>query len=411
MFISRSKDTVLFCTKFSKKYNLVQKFRGVSDYAAGFNNPVDITETGLIYVNKWDCWHIDIPFSISNDEAPPCLIKEKWIGANHGFSGAVSLYAPYHDKTVSDIGSLWQDAEGTKWILLSVKEDILTFISENIGESINDYSFKDYIAVSLTYVENGVNQTDILVEGDIWKSLLQPVIRHKVRKIIPYKDGEAYIVNRDISCDYAEIVEEYEIVNPASMAEMIYKSRPKQGYESEILKAMGEPMINVRMVYRIENDGTILCDFIYNRVADVHFSCCMGAMFQERLNSFGGGVYRYIPKILPVETNEGIFDFSEPLDTASDSFPKDKHVTSEYWENPLSPPDRIIDYFKDVEGKKRVGFVCGHLPVYDGVPEIRACNAKSAIHLVKTRKVLLRCQFLWRFIRCRIQKSMQKLKG
>lgn len=386
MYVIKNNDSILIRTPFSNKYDLVQKFSGISEFSAGFNHPLNFTEAGLIVREKWDIWHIDIPFAISNDEAPPVVINGEWLGANHEFPGAVTLYVPKHGKTAADIGSIWQDEEETKWILISALEDTLTFISENIGESNVKYAFKKYAPSKLIYIENGVNTEEIPLADEFWEGVLKPVIRHTKRRAVAYINGEERVINRGMECDYAEIHEEYEIVNPASMIENICNNRPAEGYTTEIYSAVGDAMVRVDRIYRIENDGTILCEFTCEKLMDIQLSRCMGAMFQEKLNAYGGGIYRYIPKMKLVETPEGIFDFSVPMNTGSDRFPVNKHVTCEYWEIADNPPDRIVDYFYDKRGKACLGFVCGYLPLYDALSEIRAKKLKSALHLIRTRK-------------------------
>ena len=386
MFVAKNRDIVLFRTPFSDKYDLVQKFRGICKTSLDYNNPLDFSEAGLICLDKWDFWHIDIPFSLPSDEAAPVFVYNEYIGANHGFYGAVAISLREHDKTVEDIGSLWVDEEGTKWILISVNADMLTFISENIGESISDYAFKKHVSGKLIYKDNGLHTSDICGVEKSWLTVMEPVIRHKSFEIVVYKGGKKYELSHGMECDRAEIHEVYEIVNPVSMSQEIYKNRPEGGYKAPINSAMGKPMMSVNLVYHIENDGTILCDFEYKNLMNVQFLRCMGAMFQEKLDSFGGGVYRYIPKMLPIDTDEGVFDFSCPVDTAPGFFPKNKQITKEYWENPISPPDRIVDYMRSSTEDSGVGFACGYIPVFDGKPEIRARNLKSAVHIVKTRK-------------------------
>lgn len=386
MIVSRNKDTALFRTYFSEDYDLIQKFSGLTEINAGFNNTVNFTEAGLMRHDKWDMWHIDIPFAYSNDEAPPVMINGKWLGANHAFPGAISLHIPDHGKTYADIGSLWRDAEDTKWTLINVAEDTLTFISENIGESDVKYAFKDRITSNLTYLSNGENTASINADVEGWKSSMAPIIRHTKWKVVAYIDGKPRIVNRQLKCDYAEIHEDYEIMNPVSMIDAISQNRPEKGYTEPINKAMGRGMVRVSRIYRIENDGTITCDFTCQKLMDIHMVRCIGAMFQEKLDTYGGGLYRYIPKTKPIDTPEGTFDFSTPMSTAPGPFPKNSSVTKDFWEYPLSPPDRITDYFRNANGDDCMGFVCGYLPIYDGVPEIRTKQLKSTILLASTRK-------------------------
>ena len=102
-----------------------------------------------MYKNKGDIWHIDVPLASSNDETPPVMINSHWLGGNHIFPFAVDLLIPGHGKTVADIGSLWQDAERTKWTIINVLEYLITVISENIGESECKYAFKCRLPKSL----------------------------------------------------------------------------------------------------------------------------------------------------------------------------------------------------------------------------------------------------------------------
>ena len=74
MFISASGDVALVRTKYNDTHDLVQKFRGVNNQSIYYNAPVDFMEAGLIDNSKWDYWHIDIPFNISNDEATPFTV-------------------------------------------------------------------------------------------------------------------------------------------------------------------------------------------------------------------------------------------------------------------------------------------------------------------------------------------------
>ena len=386
MKISFSKDTVLFCTPFSEEFELIQKFSGVAPIKAYYNTPVNFTEAGLKYKNKGDIWHIDVPFAYSNDETPPITINGKWLGANHIFPFAVAVYNPDHGKDYCDIGSLWQDAESTKWTLTNVTEDVVTFVSENIGESYTKYAFKTEIASKLTHISDAVNKDDIICDGEMWKAALSPSIRITKCKVIAYADGKVKTINRSTECDYAEIHEYYDIVNPVSMVEEIRKNRPEGGYTSPFYGAMGETMVTVSRIYRIENDGTITCDFKIKKHMDVHILRCLGVMHQEKLNTYGGGIFRYIPKSLPYICEDGTFDFSKPYPLAPGPFPQNEYLTPEFWEDEKNPPDRIVDYFRNTDGKDVIGFSAGYLPVYDGVPEIRTKQLISTVNLVRTRK-------------------------
>ena len=388
MFVAKiAKGVVLFQTPFSEKYDLVQKFRGMEGCDIPCNNPVDFMEAGLIERQKWDRFHTDVPLAISNDETPALTVNGAHVGGNHGQPGAAAIYAPGHSKDIRDVGALYKDEEGTKWTLLEIKRDYIILMSENIGLSYDDYAFKKRPVGTLAYIENGTDTAPIPTDGEVRENVwLEPVNCYVKRDLYVEKDGKLlpYVFGGEY--DGAEIHEEYDVVHPVAMVEAIRLGRPEGGYTFRRYKAAGEPMIHVKGVYRISNDGTITYTFSHKKLRDVHFERSLGVMFQEKVDAFRGGVYRYIPKLLPFETEEGTFDFSLPHSTAPGPFPRDYMVAHKDWENPDSPPDRIVDYFKDENGNIVMGFVAGYLPEYDGAPQIRKNVLESAMELIYTRK-------------------------
>ena len=389
MFVAKIwNGRVLFQTPYSQKYDLVQKLCGLEEMQIAHNNPVDFIEAGLVDREKWDCFHTDVPLALTTDEAPALTVNDVPIGANHGQPGAAMVSAPGHDKDDRDIGALYADEDGTKWTLLAVKHDFVTLMSENIGASYDDYAFKKRPSGTLTYIENGVHCSPIPTDGEVMENVwLQPVNRYLKRELYVAKDGKLSLYFQAGEYDYAEIHETYDIVHPVAMVESIRFARPAGGYTEPYYKAQGAPMIRVSGVYRIEGDGSITYHFTHKKERHVRFSVSRGAMAQEKIDAFGGGVYRYIPKLLPFETKEGTFDFSTPQSTAPGAYLKAYNVQKKDWENPDSPPDRMVDYFKDKNGNTCMGFAIGYLPVYDGEGKIRKEKLETAIHLRHTRKM------------------------
>ncbi|MBQ8308714.1 MAG: hypothetical protein IJX96_02665 [Clostridia bacterium] len=374
-------------TPFNEKYDLIQKFRGMETSSILYNQPVDFMESGLMQRDKWDYWHIDIPFALNTDEAVPAYVNNCFIGANHGHHGAVSVYAPAHGKTVADVGSLWKDENGVKFTLMRVStEDHLLFLSENTGESVENYAFIKKIEGKLTYLENGENTADICPEKQ-GSSDLRRAIRYKDKRAVAVTNGKEHVVLGEVSCDYAEIREEYEIINPATVAEALRAARPKDGYQKQPDFAdYGQPMLSCKITYRIENDGTILTLFDYKKLMNVRFQRFMGIMYQEKLDVYKGGIWRYFPKVLPFTTEEGTFNFSMPTPTVGEPFPKRFELTREYWKDNGSPCERAVDYFRDKNGCDRLAFASGFLPLYDGVPTIRNKQVSNVVSLKFTRK-------------------------
>lgn len=389
MFVCLNKYQLLVQTPYSEKYDLVQKFRGMDITHASFNDPVDFMEAGLIRKDKWDCFHTDVPFTFSSDEAVPCIINGIWLGAGHGHPACIALAAPGHGKTVRDIGSRWKDESGMTFTLLRIlTEDHLMLVSENIGTK-EDYQFVLHIEGKLSFLSDGENTAPIPAGEDQKTIYLTRAYKFTKKRIIVIKDGKESILYGSAHCDSARIEEEYEIRNPATVAPALTAARPEGGYkEQPDLGDYGETMLVHRMRYHILPDGTVLCDFDHEKTMDIRFDRWLGAMYQEKLDVFGGAIHRRIPKTKPLTLSDGTFDFNTPISLERGSYPEsDPLITKEFWATPNSPPDRVVDYFRDKEGHDRLGFACGYLPLYDGVPEKRLKHLTHTGYFKNTRKV------------------------
>lgn len=386
MKIGLANGRCVIVTPYNEKYDLIQKFRGLEMNASKlYNQPVDFMESGLMQKDKWDYWHIDIPFAINTDEAVPARINGSWIGANHGHHGAVSVYALAHGKTTADVGSLWVDEAGVTFTLVRVDdENQLLFLSKNVGESVERYAFVKSITGKLTFVENGKNTADIVCEKQNSMDLRR-AIRHIDKRVLANVNGEEKRVFDTIDCDFVDIHDYYYIINPATVADDLRARRPEQGYETQPdLADFGKPMLDCKLVYHIENDGTVYIHFDYKKIMDVPFQEYLGAMYQEKIDVYHGGIWRYFPKALPFTCEEGTFDFSKPTPLASKSYPRKKFLTRKDFLGE-APFMRAVDYFRDENGADKLAFACGYLPVYDGEPSKRE-SVQKAVRLISTRK-------------------------
>lgn len=386
MFVSKGNDVVLVRTPFKKGYDLVQKFRGCDNQSLDYNSPIDVQEAGLIDNSKWDCYHLDIPFNISNDEATPPVVNGCHIGANHGEFCAVSVYSENHNKTLKDVGAVYKDSQGVNFTLIKVDtKNALTFVSDNVGESVYKYDFKRQIDGHLTYVGNGNDVSEVKVTNQRRVFLLRSN-RCLKKEFYVSVNGKLQELFGSAQCDYFEIHEDYDIINPATVAPALQKARPKNGFSVKPdLADYGDAMISVRQIYRVLNDGTILSIFKHDKLQPVLWQEYVGIMYQEKLNVYGGGIYRYIPKLLPFTTQEGSFDFSNGINIF-ESYPKEKWTDKSTWLDKDNPSDRVLDYFKDKNGKNKLAFACGFLPIKDGEPKARK-NIQSSFHIKGSRKM------------------------
>ena len=392
MLVSRIYNDVTFRTDFNDKYNIAHVFSGIEGTVLRRNDHVDYRASTLFAKDK-ETLPQSILLCTPGDEDPPLVINGHFIGGGHGEPCLVIVYAPRHGKTIADIGAKYKDETGLTFTLVYVtNSDTLLFCSENVGESVNKYIFKREIQGKLTYVDNGENTSDVVPEETLspWSGEIYLPAANRIleKKVVTYTDGKAKtFLTAPIECDYAEIIERYQIVNPATVVEDLAKSRPQGGYRSmPDLSKFGQPMVDISYIFRINPDGTVLVEFEVDKLMDVKLDRFMGVMYQEKIDAFGGGIYRYLSKLKPFTTPEGTFDFSSPYPLRGSAYPQNYSPTTDDLIDKNNPFDRIVDYFRDKDGKDKLGFACGYLPVYDGLPEIRKDLVSSMIHIYQSRK-------------------------
>lgn len=384
MDISRNGGEIAFRTAFSAEYDLVQVMCGLSSIPEK-NCPVDFRLAALQHKGCRDIWHMDQVLAFSTDECSPMVINGEDIGGNHGHPCAIRVTVPQHGKTVQDVGLVWTDMSGIPFTLLRVEStDALLFLSDNLGPSVTDYRFADRVDGILTRPDTGEVLHPQHQQGGVQ---LTPAIRHLLREALCLKDSQWQQIGSWMEgCERAEIHEEYEIINPATVAAALRKERPTGGYTVPPSLAVGDAMFRHRMVYRIEPDGTILCDFDHECLQDISMPCYLGIMHQLKCDVYGGGVWRYIPKVRPFTAKGKAVDFTRPFLTTQDTLPDNVPLTLNLWTNPTSPPDRQLDFIRRPDGTMAVGFASGFLPVGDGEPTRRAQNITEAATIVSSCK-------------------------
>lgn len=388
MDISIHADKLAVRTVYNDRYNLVQFFRGIKSDFLDYNCPVDTLAAGLQRKNEADLWHVDITLALCTDESAPFSVNGECIGSNHGHPCGVVVECENHQKSFCDIGSLWQDADGIKWTLLRIlSPDRLLFVSENLGPTKTEYSFLNSISKTLQFVSDGVNTDPIEISSQSGGHQLYKAVADRKRKLYYLKEGKRFeITGYHTECDGAEIHEEYNVINPATVAEAIRKGRPVGGYIENPDLAVGEAMLHYNMIYRIQSDGTVICDFEHRRLCDIKWNRCFGVMYQSRCDVASGGIWRFIPKTKPFCADGHTFDFSAPFDATAEPYPASFSITRDYFSDKNSPPDRQTDIIRYADGTTVSAFCCGFLPIFDGAPEKRSQNLDTAVFIKNTRK-------------------------
>lgn len=376
---TQSHGDVAVRTRFNDSFDLVTLYKALTP--GGENRIVNFAGMRLITLNQ-SPFDTNINLGSAGDDATPINVNGSYIGGNHGHLKAVNVVMQNHGKTFADIGSEWVDSY-YKWYLLKiVNENTLLMISQNIGNDI--YDFRPYPNQAyLTHVSGAVNTADIVIDSRT-TTQLTPAIANRVAKIF-VDDKEVTANGTYTAYKYVDIVNDYDIINPSTVAQALIENRPPGGYTENPDLGIGQTLIHYSVVYRTLPDGTIT---IYSNLMNyLQLNLDYWGVIQHSLpeiNAFGGSLEKYIPKTLPITKSSNVYEFRTPRDMTT--MPNQINITSEYWENPTSPPDRTIDLLKDAEGVYKAGFAVGYLPIADGAGTIRAQNVNDALMIYTSKK-------------------------
>lgn len=383
-------DMLSVRTSFNDEYDLLQKINGITAESLDHNNPVDFTVSGLVSKQSETMTDIATVLCYGVDEATPFKFNGSNIGANHGQSNGILVTCKNHGKTYADIGSLWEDSAGAKWNLLKVADsDKLLFLSENFTANINKYYFKNSLSGVLTHVECAEHTADIVVESAQTSQQIYPSNQKTEKTVYTVIDGVRYKLtgSETRGCDYVEIVEKYNIMNPALIGKALRENRPSGGYTEPQNIAIGSPLVAYNMTYRIMPDGTVFSIFDHEILEDISFEWYGAQQTIARVNAFGGGVHRYIPKLKPFSFGGVTCDFRTPVNatdltiSSSASF----QLTRDLWENG-NIPDRQTEYFRDNSSDTVASFTGGFLPIMDGEPSKRSSTLNAAGFIYRSKK-------------------------
>ena len=186
---------------------------------------------------------------------------------------------------------------------------------------------------------------------------VQPAIANIRIEAYAVKNGKQYLLGKDApdaGCDYVEIEEYYDIIDPSTVADALRAARPEGGYTEQPYIGVGTPIVNYHMTHRILADGTILEIMDHKILDSVAMGYYGGIQYQQKQNTFGGGVYRYLPGTKGLQISD-----PSRVDTI---IMEGVTVNSKYWTSPNAVPDRQVDYMRSSDGTNEVAFAGGYLP-------------------------------------------------
>jgi len=312
----------------------------------------------------------------SDDDVCPFNLNGSYIAANHGWNQPLRLTKTAHGKTLADVGSTYLDSASERFTILRIVDaNNIWIVSDNQAVDGITYTFISPTG-DLTYQSNGTN-TATITSGYTLVSVgnLYPSMSKSDVVITLDKDR---IVSADgiYDCDFADIKETYIAYDLPSIIDKIILNRPGGGYLTQPnFNSLGaDVLFKITNTYRFTSQGTTLIFTNFTNKKSLKFSF---AGFTQNLPLTTGNLY--IPKSLPIVSGATTYDFREIEDWTTP--PSGTiNLTSAYWENPLSPPDRIVNLNSNVIVHS--GYITDR-----GVGLDRKDKVTNAIYLVATRKI------------------------
>jgi len=301
-----------------------------------------VTEGELIHVN--------------GDDATPWKINGTYIGANHGCASVLETSLAENALTAADIGSSWKDESGATFYVIDVPTTGKAWmLSENLA-TYPMWKFHNRITgTTLTRVSDGAT----LAIEKTTLTQLWPCARIKEQKFLA--DGKSPLVSgKLIDCASLDIVEEYDIINPAAvLAEAIKHPGRKVDFVAPHLDAV----INNKIVYRITPNAAVMTSHQAKALQsfDLEF---MGFIQQALLQALTGSsdvIRYYIPNTSPFQQDGIDYDFQaiQLFETPKSGL----QFTGQDTPGHRTLPDRFIQFLGSPEAAKnrnRIGFALGY---------------------------------------------------
>jgi len=305
------------------------------------NNNITSYQTGTLVVGATD------------DTTPVSTNNIGYLTEGHGLVVPV-VTSIGHDKTGSDIGSIWTD--GTyQYVLAEISGNDLTFYSESYG---SPWRMRTSVSgVSLTHVSGATHTTAITVTSQA-TAQKYPIVKNLVRHV---KNGLIELIDGNSGyADSIDLSEEFDLVDPSTI---VTSNNPFVWNDSTNV------WIHIKNEYHVTAGTTIIHSTydIENNIDVGYFGFIQAATLS--IGSYDKNYY-YIPKTKNISGYDfkAIQDLTTPP-VSSVSF------TDPYMDDINSPPDREIILLKrDLESNYDIGFALGYSPFSDSS---RSCNAYS----------------------------------
>jgi hypothetical protein len=321
----------------------------------------------------------------NTDDSTPWHLNGTYIGANHGCSDARILTSAGHRLATADLGSEWTDGAGTKFYVLKIPDpDHFWILSANAGSGDVWKFVGDVQGSSLKRARDGAT----LSFTGAASVQLRPACR--IRRQAYLADGTTPLADgTPIECGTFDIVEEADILNPASVLRDVV-AHP--GEERDFAAPGLEAVVESRIVYRFLPNGANVITTTAKAKQD--FALGYVGFIQAGTLPMPAPLTvhdYYIPKTKPFAQDGVRWDFEalQPYVSAP-ARPLVFSASNGNIADPRGLPDRFVHLLgREKEGRTtyEVGFAFGYSLV-EGmtVPAKRSENAGTALTLYSSAK-------------------------
>ncbi|WP_418360180.1 hypothetical protein [Sphingobacterium detergens] len=333
----------------ASKYNATQRlvqavnFKRTSSFT---NNP------NVNFVNEYLVNNVgDIKVSVlsiksSGDDICPANIDigyASYIGGNHSWNVGRLITKAGHGKTLADVGAEYKDSANNEFVIgRYIDVNSLWILPKNRGNG-SGFSFPTPVG-DLIYIRNGINTGTITGYtsaglGNTYTTISPSVV------IVKLDGTRAVSADGLYKANSLDIVETYYGLDMGSIVQALIDNRPAGGYTTQpLLNSFNtDRLLKHTLVYRYTSNGVNLINTGFNILNNKDINVNFHGFVQAGALATGKV---YVPKSKPFTAGSTVYNFNVPQDWTNGPSVA-IHLTPEYWEDPQSPPDRVLNLNTD----------------------------------------------------------------
>jgi hypothetical protein len=326
---------------------------------------VCLVPAGTAEVQVWPVLLTGTAIHLANDDNAPIAVN--WgghIAGNHGWPAGSTVTLVGHDKTTSDLGSIWTDGTRQYTLLAIPSSSALLFggpYTLSSGVVVGDTTLP---STTLTHVSGATHTSSVSIAGGVALTQIHPSSHsHAVTALLdgrPFGDGRS-------NGQALTFKETYTVV---SYKGLIDTARANIGTSVFTLLTSCPSFGTVTNTYRFTGKKQTICQRF---AAEEKVTVGLKATQFAALNTLLGSdvVRQFIPGVGVVGGN----DFRTYVDLAAVTV--DANITPVACLDPTDPPKSATQWVHSLSGVPRFGMALGYLPVDDSTPQQRVKNASA----------------------------------